>query len=390
MDKNKIKSNNDKVSAAIKKWPLPIGERDGLLAWVAKCTDAMIALTYKEPAVSINNDGRFVATFALASWALGDRVSDQTASQTMVNKAASLIGSHKKWQKGPSNNLSFKSMNSYAIFRNIGPLSVPDKSKIKLPANSCQVHEKCAAAGMKKIKENKKNEANELRGDIFSTTVAASEGIFEVLSKNTKDLDKNFAKGARIVNAKFKTVDVLYTSGKIILQGNGKINEKVVVGELSSLLVGWGASAVLNKLVIAGAPIALGVVGVALSVPAIAAVAAAVGATFALMYIWFDWDQWVAENAPLWWEKIKEGTLLAYLESTKAITKLKTLIAEWKDKVIDSMTEFLFPQFENAYADYIEAYATASMSESMDYKDWINPWINKFLKAAGVPDFSKK
>ena len=390
LDNSKIKTNNDKVIAVMKKWPLPTGERNGLLAWVNKCTDAMIALTYAEPAVFINDEGKFVVTFSLTSWATGNGMGNHITAKAMVKKAASLIGGHRKWQQGMSDNLTFKSMTSYAILKNTGSLSPQDKAKIKFPSGAGLVHEKCAAAAVTKIKDNKSQTAREYKNDILATTIAVSEGVFDILAKNKADIDPDFAKGAKIVNAKFKTAEVLYTSGKILLQGNGKVKEKVVVGEVSSLMGGWIASAIGKGLVRTGVSFVFGAAGAALSAPALAAVAAAVGAGFTLLYIWYDMDKWIADNAPLWWEQLKEGTLLAYLKATKAVLKLKALLADWKDKVINSMTEFLFPKFETAYADYIEAYSKASIGDAMQIKDWINPFINKLLQAAGVPDFSKK
>lgn len=212
----------------------------------------------------------------------------------------------------------------------------------------------------------------------MSTTIEVSEEVFEQLAQNKGDFDALFKKGSKIVKAKIRGADVLFTAGKVLIQGEGKIKESVVVGELASWGVGWLVGVAGSGLVTTGAALA----GVA-AAPAIAAVAGVVGTAFTLLYIWYDMDAWIAENAPLYWENAKEGTLLAYLESTNALSKLKTLVAEWEKKMIQSMTDFLYPKFEKSFIEYTEKYDTAKLGPLSD--PTLN-FIDQLLRAAGVPD----
>ncbi len=303
----------------------------------------------------------------------------------MVEKVNESFAGSSIWQIRSADNLLFYSSIKHSVFARIGNLSAEDKKVIKLPANASLVQEQCAVAAVKVIKEKKKVLTRELQNDIASTSMAVAEGIWNDLLENTTELKTHFAKEARIVTAHFKAMEIIYTSGKIIVSGDGTVKEEVVVAEVSSFLGAWLIEAAGRGIVRGGATI----VAVSAST-AVGTLAVVVGTAFLLMYIWYDWDKWVAENAPEFWERIKDGTILTYLERVGAITKLKKLVRDWERDMKDSLEEMIAPKIEHAIEDYVELHAKGTISEGMMVTNWIDRYINIFLRAAGIPIFNEK
>ena len=307
----------------------------------------------------------------------------------MVEKVNESFAGSSIWQIRSADNLLFYSSIKHSVFARVGTLSAEDKKAIKLPANASLVQEQCAAAAVKVIKEKRNVLTRELNNDIFSTSILLVEGIWDALTENLKELDKEFAKGARIVKGHLKAIEVIYTAGKIILIGDGKVKEEIVIAEVASLLGAWTVAASASGLIKGGAAIVMGSAA-ALASPVVATLAVVVGAAFSLMYLWYDWDKWVADNAPEFWKRIKDGTILMYLESVGAITKLKKLVSDWERDMKASLEEVINPKIEHAIEDYVELYAKGTISEGMMVTNWIDRYINIFLRAAGIPIFNEK
>ena len=92
-------------------------EKDGLITWVGKCSDVLIPLAFKAPAVAVDDQGNFTISFPLPDWATGDGTFQHQTAKSIAAKAVTLIGGHKKWQKDTSDNLTFKSITAYASLK---------------------------------------------------------------------------------------------------------------------------------------------------------------------------------------------------------------------------------------------------------------------------------
>lgn len=55
-----------------------------------------------------------------------------------------------------------------------------------------------------------------------------------------------------------------------------------------------------------------------------------------------------------------------------------------------SLEEVINPKIEHAIEDYVELYAKGTISEGMMVTNWIDRYINIFLRAAGIPIFNEK
>ena len=391
LDHGKIKSGNAILIKGIETWPLPTSERAALMKWVKACTENYIALIAKAPPVDIAAQGHFTVAFGLPDWALGPFNEKQKARTEMTNKACDLMAGISGWQKGDPTTLTFKTVKAYSVLAHPGILKPQDRALAGLPDKQCPIQEKCAAAAVKVINAEKGKISNETKGDILGTVTTFSQAVFDAYAEGMGEFkgdafDKFFKKGQKIVDRKFKAVDVLFTSGKILMQGEGQIETKVVVGEVSAMAAGWA----LSGLATSAAKAAAGAALITASATTIGIIAALAGAGVALWYIWWGGDEWVNEHASKLWEHIEAGTWMDYLRTEVDLAEMRRLIAEASKAAIDDMIKYFTPTFEAAYIDYSEQYAKASIGKGMQVYDWVNPFIKKLLQAAGIPTFKPK
>ena len=124
--------------------PLPKREAEALATIVMEAAGVGVPLLYKK--TDISSDGRFVAEFDIAPFALATECAGGDYKTKIIRKVSQFVGKYGTWQMGPSNSLKYNSSSVYQALKFKKKLTASQFGAMGISETRCPILDRCLAA----------------------------------------------------------------------------------------------------------------------------------------------------------------------------------------------------------------------------------------------------